>query len=306
VDDSLLCPTCNNVLISDVECGEVYCSTCGMVTMDRIEHTGSEWRSFDSVETRNRQRTGAPFSLARHDKGLYTQIGGVKDSSHEIDSYLYLSMRRLKNLDNRTQLDTSTRNLKEAFSHLDKLRHKLGLPENVVEKVAYIYRKANERKLIRGRTIPGVLGAAVYIACREIGNPRTLKDIARAINVTRRELRKTYGILVLGLDLKVPMIDPMNCINRVANKIGISEKTKRHAMDLMSSVTENRESNGKNPMGLAAAVLYLSSLTQGESNKQLVFAEAGGVTEVTIRNLVRGIRKMQSSVKVEVGCPSIK
>jgi transcription initiation factor TFIIIB Brf1 subunit/transcription initiation factor TFIIB len=70
--------------------------------MDRIEHTGSEWRSFDSVETRNRQRTGAPFSLARHDKGLYTQIGGVKDSSHEIDSYLYLSMRRLKNLDNRT------------------------------------------------------------------------------------------------------------------------------------------------------------------------------------------------------------
>jgi transcription initiation factor TFIIB len=102
------------------------------------------------------------------------------------------------------------------------------------------------------------------------------------------------------------MIDPMNCINRVANKIGISEKTKRHAMDLMSSVTENRESNGKNPMGLAAAVLYLSSLTQGESNKQLIFAEAGGVTEVTIRNLVRGIRKMQSSVKVEVGCPSIK
>lgn len=294
MDNSLLCPTCNNVLISDVECGEVFCSTCGIVTVDRTEQTGPEWRSFTSDENRNRQRTGAPLSLARHDKGLYTLIGtNVKDSSHEIDSYLYPSIRKLRNLDNRTQLDASTRNLKEAFSHLDRLRHKLGLSDNIVEKVAYIYRKANEKKLVRGRTISGVLGAAVYIACREIGNPRTLKDIARAINVNRREIRRTYGILVLGLDLKVPLIDPMNCVNVVANRIGVSEKTKRHAMDIMSIVTESRESNGKNPMGLAAAILYLSSLAQGESRIQLVFAQAGGVTEVTIRNLVRGVRKMQ-------------
>ncbi|HEX9317312.1 MAG TPA: transcription initiation factor IIB [Nitrososphaeraceae archaeon] len=292
MDNSLLCPICNNLLISDVECGEVFCSTCGIVTVDRTEQAGPEWRSFNFVENRNSQRTGAPLSLARHDKGLYTVIGNtIKDASHEIDSYLYPSIRRLKTLDSRTQLDASTRNLKEAFSQLDRLRHKLGLSENIVEKVAYIYRKAHERKLVRGRTISGVLGAAVYIACREIGNPRTMKDIARAINVTHRELRRNYGILVLGLDLKVPLIDPMNCINRVANKIGISEKTRRHAMDLMSIVTERRESNGKNPMGLAATVLYLSSLAQGEYKTQLIFAEAGGVTEVTIRNLVKGIRK---------------
>ncbi len=238
MDNSLLCPICNNLLISDVECGEVFCSTCGIVTVDRTEQAGPEWRSFNFVENRNSQRTGPPLSLARHDKGLYTVIGNT-----------------------------------------------------IKEKVAYIYRKAHERKLVRGRTISGVLGAAVYIACREIGNPRTMKDIARAINVTHRELRRNYGILVLGLDLKVPLIDPMNCINRVANKIGISEKTRRHAMDLMSIVTERRESNGKNPMGLAATVLYLSSLAQGEYKTQLIFAEAGGVTEVTIRNLVKGIRK---------------
>ena len=79
-----------------------------------------------------------------------------------------------------------------------------------------------------------------------------MKDVAKVINVTHRELRKNYGILVLGLDLKIPLVDPMNCINRVANKIGISEKTRRHAMDLMSIVTESRESNGKNPMGLGS------------------------------------------------------
>ena len=83
------------------------------------------------------------------------------------------------------------------------MKYKLGLSDSVVEKVAYIYRKAHEKKLVRGRTISGVLGAAVYIACRETGNPRTMKDVAKVINVTHRELRKNYGILVLGLDLKI-------------------------------------------------------------------------------------------------------
>jgi|SoiMethySBSTD1v2_1073268.scaffolds.fasta_scaffold101315_4 transcription initiation factor TFIIB len=291
MDKSLLCPICKNILISDVECGEIFCSICGLVTVDRAEQRGPEWRSSNFTENNNWQ-TGAPLSLARHDKGLYTVIGNsVKDISNEIDNYHFPSVRRLRNLDSRTQLDASTRNLREAFSQLDRLRHKLGLSDSVVEKVAYIYRKAHERKLVRGRTISGVLGAAVYIACREIGNPRTMKDVARAINVTHRELRRNYGILVLGLDLKIPLIDPMNCISRVANKIGVSEKTRRRAMNLMSIVTQSRESNGKNPMGLAATVLYLSCLAQGEYRTQFVFAQAGGVTEVTIRNLVKGIRK---------------
>ena len=292
MENSLLCPICNSPLISDLECGEVFCSTCGIVTVDRTEQTGPEWRNFNSSENTNRQRTGTPFSLARHDKGLYTVIGNGKEAGgHEMDNYLYPSVRRLRTLDSRTQIDASTRNLKEAFNQLDRLKYKLGLSDSVVEKVAYIYRKAHEKKLVRGRTISGVLGAAVYIACRETGNPRTMKDVAKVINVTHRELRKNYGILVLGLGLKITLVDPMNCINRVENKIGISEKTRRHAMDLMSIVTESRESNGKNPMGLAATVLYLSCLALGEYRTQLIFAEAGGVTEVTIRNLVKGIRK---------------
>ena len=70
-----------------------------------------------------------------------------------MDNYLYPSVRRLRTLDSRTQIDASTRNLKEAFNQLDRLKYKLGLSDSVVEKVAYIYRKAHEKKLVRGRTI---------------------------------------------------------------------------------------------------------------------------------------------------------
>jgi transcription initiation factor TFIIIB Brf1 subunit/transcription initiation factor TFIIB len=49
-------------------------------------------------------------------------------------------------------------------------------------------------------------------------------------------------------------------------------------------------------MGLAATVLYLSSTITGEKEEknnnitQAMFAKAAGVTEVTIRNISKGLR----------------
>ncbi|MDQ3967709.1 MAG: hypothetical protein M3275_04850, partial [Thermoproteota archaeon] len=47
---------------------------------------------------------------------------------------------------------------------------------------------------------------------------------------------------------------------------------------------------GKDPMGLAAIVLYLSCLTSGEATTQRDIAETAGVTEVTIRNRFKDLK----------------
>ena len=47
------------------------------------------------------------------------------------------------------------------------LKDKLGLSDAIVEKTAYIYRKVEHRGLVKGRTIPGMLAAAIYLACRK-------------------------------------------------------------------------------------------------------------------------------------------
>jgi transcription initiation factor TFIIIB Brf1 subunit/transcription initiation factor TFIIB len=62
--------------------------------------------------------------------------------------------------------------------------------------------------------------------------------------------------LLLELDYKVPNTNPMNFLVTVANKLNISEKTKRQAMSMMNEVARNEIlSAGKDPIGLAAAVL---------------------------------------------------
>ena len=52
----------------------------------------------------------------------------------------------------------------------------------------------------------------------------------------------------------------------------------------MNEVAQKEISIGKDPMGLGATVLYVSSLKTGEKITQKEIAKSAGVTEVTLRN----------------------
>lgn len=291
---AMLCSICKSAqTVTDAESGEVICRNCGLVLSDRAQESRPEWRAFTSEEVNDRSRTGIPRSLARHDMGLSTVIGRTdKDASGRIlDGAMRSTMGRLRAWDFRTQAHSPTdRNLRQAFSELDRLKDKLGVSDAVIEKTAYIYRKAQERGLVRGRTISAMIGAALYIACRETGAARTLKDIAATGNIKRKDLARIYRLVVMELDLKIPLVDPQKCIVKVSNKATLSERTKRIAIGIMKNVTKSGISAGKDPMGLAASVLYLACLNTGETKTQTDIAEAAGVTEVTVRNRYKNLK----------------
>jgi transcription initiation factor TFIIB len=293
---SLICSICkkNDKFVTDPESEEIICSNCGQVIPDNIQVSNRpEWHGFSILQRNSRSRTGIPTSLARHDMGLATIIGRPdRDASGQrIDAAMRSAMERLRTWDLRTQVHTSTdRNLIQAFNELDRLKDRLCLPDPIVEKTAYIYRKAQERMLIRGRTVSGILAAAVYIACRESGTPKTLKDISEGSNVKLKEVARSYRMLYFELDLKMPIIDPIRCIAKVANKSKLSEKTKRQAAEIMNIVTKKEFSAGKDPMGMAASILYLASLKNGENITQKHIANAAGVTEVTVRNRTKDLK----------------
>src|SRR5919202_4859075 len=152
---SMVCSVCKNGRpIADPESGEQVCSDCGLVLSEKASEDRAEWRNFGS-ENNDRARTGPPTSLAQHDMGLNTVIGKTnKDSSgHNIDPSMHSTMQRLRTWDFRSQAHTSTdRNLMRAFSELGRQRDKLGLSDAVIDKTAYIYRKALGKGLVRGRS----------------------------------------------------------------------------------------------------------------------------------------------------------
>jgi transcription initiation factor TFIIB len=292
-----LCSICNRSdrIVTDPESGEIICSNCGMVISDKVEDSSHlERHVFTGGQMEQaRARTGAPTSLARHDMGLATIIGKEdRDASgQKIDSSINSTMQRLRAWDFRIHLSRSSdRNLQTAFKLLNTLKDKLGLSDAIVEKIAYIYRKAQERGFVRGRSIPAVLAAAVYIAYRDFGVPKTMKDIATVSNIKRKNIARVYRQLLLELDYKVPNPDPVKCIAKIANKGNLTEKTKRHALDIMEKITENEISAGKDPMGLAATVLYMSCIKTGENITQKEISNVAGVTEVTLRNRFKDLK----------------
>ncbi len=281
-------------MLTDGETGEKFCQKCGYVISEKTEDSGPEWRSFSKDGGTDPTRTGAPTSLTMHDRGLSTKIGAVnRDSAGKpLSSSMKSTIERLRTWDSRSQSSQAAdRNLRTALSDLSRLKDKLTISPSVIEKSAYIYRKAIEKGLVRGRSISGLLAASLYAACRETGTPRTIKDIADAANIKRKDIARCYRLLHYELELKMPVTDSIQCVARIASTINISEKTKRYATIVLKKAQKNEESAGKDPMGLAAAALYLACVKNGEDRTQRDIAEAANVTEVTIRNRYKGLKE---------------
>ena len=289
------CQRCNKgAILTDSNTGEMFCSKCGFVATDRVEQEGPEWRAFSKEEGDSRTRTGTPTSLAMHDMGLATIINPQnKDATGKpLTASMKSTIERLRTWDNRSQVhEPVDRNFRQAFSELDRLKTKLALSDAVIEKTAYIYRKALDKGLVRGRSIPGLIAASLYAACRNTETPRTLTDVANGINIKRKDIARCYRLLLRELDLKMPVVNPIRCISRISSIAELSEKTKRKAVEILDQATKIELSAGKDPMGLAAAALYLSCVINGENKTQKDIAVAAGVTEVTIRNRYKGLKE---------------
>lgn len=283
--------------VSDPETGEIVCSHCGFVISEKNEETGPE-RSFFTETGQSASRTGMKTSLSEHDMGLSTVISYAnKDATGKnLSSSMKSTMGRIRIWDSRSKNNTVDRNMKEAFTHLKKMKDKLGLSSAVSEKAAYIYRKALEKNLVRGRSIVDIIAASLYIACRDSDTPRTLKDFVEVANVKKKTLSTAYRKLVLELDLKMPVVDSVNCVARIASKTGLSESVKRVAFKIIKEAERQGISQGKNPMSIAATALYIATTKCKERFSQRDIAMASNVTEVTIRNRLKDLSELAKNI----------
>ena len=288
------CPRCGkNEILTDNSTQERFCGKCGTVISEKAQESGPEWRSFAEDSVSNRTRTGMPTSLTIHDHGLSTIINPInRDATGKpIKGSMKSMIERLRTWDNRSQVHSPTdKNFRKAFDELNRLKDKLALSDSVVEKAAYIYRKAVEKRLGQGRSLLGLISAATYAACRDTETPRSLNEVAESANIKRKDISRCYRVLVKELELVMPVVDSVLCVSGIASRLVISEKTKRHAIKILKEAQKTQESAGKDPMGLAAAALYMSCILNGDNITQHTISQVSGITEVTIRNRFKGLK----------------
>jgi len=283
-----VCSICGgSQFYEDLTRGENICISCGCVINDRIMDTGPEWRAFTAEEKNARARTGSPLTLTMADKGLATTIGwSDRDANgRSIAANNRAAIYRMRKWQIRTLVHSSQhRNLSIAMSEMDRLTSQLGIPGETKETAALIYRKALGRRLVRGRSIEGMVAAGIYLSCRIHKIPRQLDEIVTEARVNRKELGQCVRLILRNVDIRVPIPSANDLMPRISADLSLDGKTLRCAMDIINKARKHGLTAGKDPGGLAAAALYIAGIIENDRRTQREIAEASNVTEVTVRN----------------------
>lgn len=293
-NDATYCDQCNSyTVIFDMISSEYVCSSCGCVANDKFFNNESGAALSGQSGFSDRSRTGMPESLAIHHKGLSTLIGlGDTDARGKaLEPAQRLKMQRLRTWNNRSQLnDSISRNLEKALKFLNNFGDKLYLSQAVMESAAYIYRKAAVKKLAKGRSTLGLVGAALYAACRETATPKTISDVAAVCNLSSKDVMSHYKLILKELSLQMPVLHGPDYVTLISNRLNLSERTKREALKVYSEVQLNRISIGKNPRALAGAVIYLASQNCNEFLRQVEICQVADISTVSLRKRCKEIK----------------
>ncbi|MFB5646048.1 MAG: transcription initiation factor IIB family protein [Nitrosopumilaceae archaeon] len=276
--------------ITDNENGELVCINCGSVLEEKLNNQ-NEVHAHSLEEFMGQTRTGPKNSLTMYDKGMNSVIGDKDSSGRSLTAFNKSKFRRLRLWDKRSKMKNSPqRTLNKSLIFLNSMKEKLGIHDLVLESSAYLFRKIMQAGLTRGRDANSLMGAALYVSCRQTSTPRSLMDIAKVGNITKKTLQKDVRTIVNRLDLEMPQYDISSFITRMSNDFNFDEKTKRFALKILKDAEKKGLVEGKHPMGQAVASLYLASILNGYSVSQQEFAKVSGITAVTLRNRASTIR----------------
>jgi transcription initiation factor TFIIB len=286
------CKQCQNTtLVLDVLSSEYVCSSCGCVSNEKIYN--NELAYFEKGEYNDKSRLGMPESLTVSHKGLSTLIG-LNDTDVRgkvLDPVQKETIQRLRTWNNRSQLsDSISRNLDKALKYLNNFGDKLYLSPAVMENAAYIYRKAAIRKLAKGRSTISLVAASIYAACREISIPKTISDIAYVCNIPSKEIMSHYKLILKELSLNIPVIQGIDYVTLISNRLRLTEKTKREALRIFSLVQHSRISIGKNPRAFAGAIIYIASQDCNEFLRQVEVCQVADISTVSLRKRCKEIK----------------
>jgi transcription initiation factor TFIIB len=254
----------------------------------------AEWRAYSATERASRSRTGGPTNFSIHDKGLSTQIAVEDRDAYgaKLSASKKYQFYRLRKWNTRSRIATSKdRNLTKAMRELDRISSQLSLPRSVKDTSAIIYRKALEANLIRGRSIEEMIAASAYAAARQRHLPRTLDEVSSNSRISKKELGRAYRLLVQELKLKIPLADPINYVVRYAAELQLSGEVTRSAKEILTDAKRKKMTQGKDPVSLAAASIYISGILHDQALTQQQIADVASVTEVTIRNRYKELVK---------------
>jgi transcription initiation factor TFIIB len=172
-----------------------------------------------------------------------------------------------------------------------KLAAELSLPDSVKSNSERICDDVMQRNLMGRRPLSVIAASSLYTACRESHTPVTIKELATATSSNPKEIGRCYRSILSRMNITPPNLNGTRYAYRVAEATHASDEAARISLQIVKDSTA-KGLGGRNPMTLAAAAVYLACLITGENSRQSDVADAAGVSEVSVRECVKAMRRV--------------
>jgi len=274
------CPECDGRVTTNAV--ETVCEDCGLVIDEQCIDHGPEWRAYDDEE---RERTGAPLTAARHDRGLSTEIGrGTDAKGNEISGQKRRRLARMRREQTRGRWRSKAeRNLAHGLGEVRRLASALELSVSVRDQACQLFRSAQNEDLLRGRSIEAIAAASVYGACRCNGLSRLVDDVSEMARVAESRVTNAYKALNEELGLPAEPVPPSMFVPRLASDLECPDEIRQRARALAEQAEERGVTTGVHPAGFAAACLYKAGREEGRWLTQSEAADVANASKATVR-----------------------
>lgn len=176
------------------------------------------------------------------------------------------------------------RSLQTGMAIIDQAAYYLNLDDKIKLQSVEIFDELCRRKLTRGRSIYHIVLASIYSVCRLNLLPITISDIALVTKTPRKDIARTFRLILNKAKITLPPLQPSVFIERYSKEVEATSITKDLALLMLELAKERRLITGRDPSIVAAALIYTASLYTKNGITQNELADRALATPVSIRN----------------------
>ncbi|CAK8673640.1 transcription initiation factor IIB-like [Clavelina lepadiformis] len=265
-------------LVEDYRAGDMICPECGLVVGDRTIDVGSEWRTFSNdKDSKDMSRVGDSQNPLLSGSDLSTIIERPTGPPGSADNgYSQFSSRKT--------MSNSDRVLIHAFREISSMSDRINLPKNIVDRSNKLFKQVYESKSLKGRSNDAISAACLYIACRQEGVPRTFKEICAISRISKKEIGRSFKLIVKNLETNVDVITSGDFMSRFCSNLSLPTYVQTAATYIAKKAVDADLVSGRSPISIAAAAIYMASQASKDKKSQKEISDIAGVAEATIRH----------------------
>jgi transcription initiation factor TFIIB len=209
--------------------------------------------------------------------------------------------RELQRAASRSQASTrSERNLVQAFRDISSWCDQFSLPKTISDIAKQLYKRSDEEKLLRGKSLDAVIAACIFIACRQARVPRTFREICNLTHVPKKTLGQCYKTLEQAFNLSsgahqnatdgskpdaanVKTTRAEDLLSRYFNHLDLPPNFQPVCESIIKTARQKGIAIGRSPISICGGAIWFTSQLLGQPKPLKEVSQVAGVSEGTIK-----------------------